>query len=735
MPYDTLADLPDAVKKLPKHGQEIYRSAFNSAFKLYDGDEGKAAGTAWAAVKTQYEQDAEGNWTAKESKEAKMETKLSDKNKSKLLQAALFSEYKIGQSTPIPKNLIIDEVYDDRVVYDVDGQLYEASYKLDEKGKAIFRDPKKVQSTKVYRAMEALSMENRRTSLNAALRVHLNLGDDDYAYVEDMTETEVVYSRDQQSYKAPYTIAADNTVTIGDSEKVMRQVTYQSMEALQAKYSELVQEVGKRNASMDASRVKKILELCQELLSSEAEPAVKKTAEALKEATVVLKIVKEQAVVKREDGNCFPAAAYAYVPDADKSSTWQLRLWENVDKKVTRVQLNKSAAALSPGGYKGQKASILESDLPAVKRLIRSEYRRLGVDDEDTSPWVKEAETREEIINFVPLTEAKIDKGRATVIVIKPGFNATEDRYYPAEMLKRDYGIFEGIKMYADHPTEQEDKDRPERSITDWVATLKDVTVDEAGVVSGIAEIIEPWMMQKLAALREKDMLSEMGISINAVGFASKATIDGKETLSIEKLDAARSVDFVTEPGAGGVVTLYEAGRGRDVDLIDLSTLQEKRPDLVKVIEANVRAKITEEVKTVMESAERIKELEGQIGTLTTERDDLKEAAEKAVKEKAIAEAQATIKEAVDKAELPGAAKERLIERFKDSESADGITEAIQAEADYIAKLSESVKIKGLGPSANTDNSEADKKALRESYKRANPDWTDEQLDAAVEGR
>ena len=51
-------------------------------------------------------------------------------------------------------------------------------------------------------------------------------------------------------------------------------------------------------------------------------------------------------------------------------------------------------------------------------------------------------------------------------------------------MLKRDYKIFEGQKMYADHPTEAEDKARPERSIRDWVATLSEVTCDENGVVT-----------------------------------------------------------------------------------------------------------------------------------------------------------------------------------------------------------------------------------------------------------
>jgi len=654
MPY-TVENPPDAIKDLPKHAIEIWVSAYNAAFKLYKGDEGKSAGTAWAAVKTKYRKDEEtGKWVAKEAKEAKM---LSDKNRSNLLQSALMAEYKIGQSVPIPKNLTIDEVFGDKVVYDVDGQLYESSYELDEDGKATFGDPKKVLSTKIYKPMESL----------------------------------------------------------------------------QSTYSEIIQEAGRRNATLDAARIKKIVELCQELLSSEEEPEEKKTKEALKEATSVLKWLKEQKVMKTEDGVKFPAAAYAYVGDPEKSTTWKLRLWEDPEKKITRTQLGRAAAALSPGGFRGQKVTIPSADMSAVKRKIRAEYRKLGVEDEDIPRWVRETETRELIQSYVPLTEAKFDKGRATVIVIKAGFNATEDRYYPLEVLKRDYGIFEGMKMYADHPTDAEDKARPERSIKDWVGTLSEVRCDENGVVTGIAEIIEPWMMQKLASLRDKKMLSEMGISINAIGSASKGTIDGKETLVIEKLVAARSVDFVTEPGAGGTVTFYESDRHRDIDLVELSTLRERRPDLIKAVETEVRAVISKEVKKAMEDKERVIELEGQIETLTTERDNLQTKVTEAEKEKAKAEAQAVIKEAVDKATLPDAAKERLIERFKDAESADGIEEAIKSEIDYIAKLSESGKVKGLG--ATKSNPEKDREALKESFKKLNPEWTDEQLETAVSRR
>ena len=594
---------------------------------------------------------------------------ISDDSKKTLLQSALIDEYKIKPEKIIPKNLSIDEVFADRVIYDVDGQLYEASYELDEKGVATFSDPKKVISTRVFSAMESL----------------------------------------------------------------------------QTTYSEIIQEAGKRNANLDSTRIKKIVELCQELLSSEAFDE-EKTTEALTEATSALEWLKLQEATKTEDGQAYPASAFAYAPDAEKPSGWKLRLWEDPEKKVTRAQLGRVAAALSPGGFRGQKVAIAAADLPAVKRKIRAEYRKLDVDDEDIPRWVNEVMTREPIgrINgrnypgsYVPLTEAKAfdDKGRATVIVIKAGFNADKSRYYPAEMLKRDYKVFEGLKMYADHPTASEEKELPERSMksTGFVARLMDVTCDENGTVTGVADIIEDWLMRKLANMRDKQMLSEMGISINALGRGSKSTIEGVETMVIEQITGARSVDFVTEPGASGIVTLYESDRDTDVDLIELQALKERRPDLVKALESAVREEVSKEVKHAMELEERVKELEGQVTTVTTERDELQGKITEAEKEKAKAEAQAAIKEAVDKAELPSAAKERLLERYKDAETAEGIAEAIKSEVDYIARLSEAGKVKGLGGS--TPNPEKDTNALKESVKKLHPEYTDAQVEIFVTRR
>jgi cation transport regulator len=67
MPYDSLSDLPDSVRNnRPKHAQEIYKEAFNSAEEQY-GEESRAHRVAWSAVENKYEKNEQGNWVSKES--------------------------------------------------------------------------------------------------------------------------------------------------------------------------------------------------------------------------------------------------------------------------------------------------------------------------------------------------------------------------------------------------------------------------------------------------------------------------------------------------------------------------------------------------------------------------------------------------------------------------------------------------------------------------------------------
>ena len=75
MPYKNISELPDSVRdNVPKHAQEIYKEAFNSAWEQYDepeerrGDasrEETAHKVAWAAVKREYEKNEDGRWVEK----------------------------------------------------------------------------------------------------------------------------------------------------------------------------------------------------------------------------------------------------------------------------------------------------------------------------------------------------------------------------------------------------------------------------------------------------------------------------------------------------------------------------------------------------------------------------------------------------------------------------------------------------------------------------------------------
>ena len=76
MPYNRLNELPESVQEnLPKPAQEIYKSAFNNAWELYNeaedrrGDNSReetSHSVAWAAVKHKYEKNEDtGKWRKK----------------------------------------------------------------------------------------------------------------------------------------------------------------------------------------------------------------------------------------------------------------------------------------------------------------------------------------------------------------------------------------------------------------------------------------------------------------------------------------------------------------------------------------------------------------------------------------------------------------------------------------------------------------------------------------------
>jgi len=184
---------------------------------------------------------------------------------------------------------------------------------------------------------------------------------------------------------------------------------------------------------------------------------------------------------------------------------------------------------------------------------------------------------------------------RFRCILIQEGLGNLGDRfYYTRQCLEGCAGIFEGKKIYADHPAMDEEQTRPERSVRDILGYFENVSFEEGsegqGQLAGDVCILPGeafnWASQlMLAAVAfqkghpEQDLV---GLSINASGDANEMSVEEFKSQyqvpasAIGKLDAAAGIgietirvctaiveavscDLVTEAGAGGkLLTILE---------------------------------------------------------------------------------------------------------------------------------------------------------------------------------
>lgn len=96
-----------------------------------------------------------------------------------------------------------------------------------------------------------------------------------------------------------------------------------------------------------------------------------------------------KATTKREDGEDFPAAAFAYVPDPESPSTWKLRLWDSLDEKETVAQVSRAVSALSPSGFRGNRVQIPAEDLASVEAKVRAAWRQVNGPDRELPAVLK----------------------------------------------------------------------------------------------------------------------------------------------------------------------------------------------------------------------------------------------------------------------------------------------------------------------------------------------------------
>jgi hypothetical protein len=296
---------------------------------------------------------------------------------------------------------------------------------------------------------------------------------------------------------------------------------------------------------------------------------------------------------------------------------------------------------------------------------------------------LEEAELTSEV---VPLVEKAVRKdGSFPIRIIAPGWGSSG--YYSESVLKRDIPkVFpKGTHMHFDHPTVTESKERPERSVKTIAAVTTSLPVWQEKGPAGPGMYAEAKARTPFQADIE-ELAPHIGVSIVATGHRKNGVAEGKKGPVIESIDQGGSIDFVTQAGAGGqVISLFEAARGRAVSEPIEEGDDVSEQELKEAREAATAAKAAETAAL----AENARLREGAI--LREARDIAGEVLAKVT-------------------DLPEITRTRLLEQVSRDPSAhikDGaldraafeasISEAVKAEAKYLADLTGSGRVIGMG--------------------------------------
>lgn len=353
----------------------------------------------------------------------------------------------------------------------------------------------------------------------------------------------------------------------------------------------------------------------------------------------------------------------------------------------------------------------------ASQLYSRDPYR----EPEVASPIVEAALDGE----FIPLLEKAIRRdGTTRIKLIQPGWGASG--YYPAAVLERDGpSVFgEGTQMFWNHATPTEEVERPEGDLHELAAVLASPAAWEANGPAGPGLYADARVFEGYQP-HVDELAPHIGVSIRATGRATQGEADGRTGSIIEELTAARSVDFVTKPGAGGqIVEMFEAARGQPRSRTAADTQSEE----------GEKTMTDEERQLLQEAHNRLEQLE-------RENARLREA-------QLLSNARTFVQSELATVQLPDVTKARLVEDLgrspvvkDDALDAEAFRNVIQkAVAAEQAYLQEAVswnsgQIAGMGGTQQPEqpNDDEIKERLRQAYGALG--LSEAEVEHAVEGR
>lgn len=270
-----------------------------------------------------------------------------------------------------------------------------------------------------------------------------------------------------------------------------------------------------------------------------------------------------------------------------------------------------------------------------------------------------------------------------SIKVIESGWGSSG--YYPAHMLA-EYGpkVFKkGTKVFMNHPSINEESDRPERDVNQLAGKLvSDAKFDGTGLVAEVE------FYSHFAPII-KEMAGDVGLSIRAMGESRVGEAEGRQGPIIEALvaDPLTSVDVVTVAGAGGkFLSLLESYTRQDDEATLLSESVSEGNEMLTKEELDSAVAELKESFTVAFGAlqESVKFLVESATPAETE-----EATEEAAEEVEALDP-VEVAEKFNESGLPTISLKRVAEAMKSETNTKTVDELIADEKSYVSAVSES---------------------------------------------
>lgn len=120
-----------------------------------------------------------------------------------------------------------------------------------------------------------------------------------------------------------------------------------------------------------------------------------------------------KAATKSEDGKQFPASDYAYVPEADKPSTWKLRLTSEPGGQPDPRIVGAAVAALGKG-FRGQTVNVPADALSSVKTKVLRAWKKAHQDMDSTQvPEVLKMESESVKVDELQKVQKELEEAKS----------------------------------------------------------------------------------------------------------------------------------------------------------------------------------------------------------------------------------------------------------------------------------------------------------------------------------